>query len=313
MAALNCGTALWSWGQKTTMLTQIVLRLNQLVIFQNSHGEGLLNVNCLRICIRALLRAAELQAEAGRNSKGTGAAYIEGKMYELALELAEVLREAEDAEREEREDSMSSVQQSNNVLNNAREHVMAQYSADGGDVTEEEEDFCDVSSPPVGSSRNATTPAPPCKKACRQVLKYEGGEEQHVHGQRGKGFTMGGASHLKEPLNKVQAGSARAQPVKTVPMSGSAPGGVSAEAAALGGGWGASGAAGGCFWCLWSCLRDWWRGCWWRQQGCCWQAQAGLHQPRDPSSTIAIRPDDTADGEQQAHLREPAGVSADGH
>ena len=188
MVALNCGAALWSWGQKTAMLTQIVLRLNQLVIFQNSHGEGLLNVNCLRICISTLLHTVELQAEAVRNSEGTGTSYIEGEMYELALELAEVRREAEEADREAREDSVSSAQQSNGVLNNARESVMAQYSADGGDATEDEEEFGDVSSPPVGSSSNATVSAPPCKKACRQVV-YDRGEEQHIDGQRGKGFT----------------------------------------------------------------------------------------------------------------------------
>ena len=105
MAALSCGAALLSWGQKAAMLTQIVLRLNQLAIFQNSHGEGLLNVNCLRLCIMALLlRAAELQAEAERNGEGTGTSYIEGEMYELALELlvAGVRREAEEAEREAR-------------------------------------------------------------------------------------------------------------------------------------------------------------------------------------------------------------------
>ena len=66
MAALNCGAALWSWGQKTAMLTQIVLRLNQLAIFQNSHGEGLLNVNCLRLCIMALLHAVERRIERRR-------------------------------------------------------------------------------------------------------------------------------------------------------------------------------------------------------------------------------------------------------
>ena len=126
MAACSCNKGLWQRGNKTNMLTAMCMLLNRLPDFTHM-GVGLLTVTTLRSVLNSLIKCAEEQRDARQRGEGTGAAYVEGELMELAFDVLAFKEEAEEEERDAKADSMANVIDSNDVLESAKTNVMKRY------------------------------------------------------------------------------------------------------------------------------------------------------------------------------------------